>query len=353
MVCWQIFYCFMNIVYCDKIKIAYNDYYELFGGNMMKEVEREDEIDIYYMEQDDESTEKSDDGTSYDLIQKDENSNQNATARNEFKKNTRDQLMIRAGLRCSNPYCRKMTVAFDPDLGKTVSIGEAAHIVAAKNGGPRNDGNSKFTPEYIKNIDNGLWLCASCHSMIDKPGAEKKYDISILHEWKKQAECFYINQISKPRLDFINSLKDDIIGKVDFRFEEATGLQIALVTYVLCEDCNFSFLRGYPQFDGISEGDYFLEEYEAFYSWITSEHCIKLRSIINIEFDISYRVNYSDIKRYLYWKSMFEDALLSPNMSSIVDVTKKDIKLDNDNVYKVVFNNDIDALETYLNKVLN
>ena len=48
---------------------------------------------------------------------------------------------------------------------KRVSIGEAAHITAAAEGGPRY--NPDLTPEERSSIENGIWLCKSCARMID------------------------------------------------------------------------------------------------------------------------------------------------------------------------------------------
>ena len=321
----------------------------------VKEEMFKDARDIYYVECETDDEIDSED-PSYSIAQKDENGHDaNSTVRNEFKKNTREQLMIRAGLRCSNPFCRKMTVAFDPEIGKTISIGEAAHIVAAIKGGPRNDGRPEYNSKYIKSINNGLWLCSNCHSMIDKPGNEEKYSVELLHQWKNEAESIYINQISKPRLDFINSIKEDVIGRVDFKFEEASGLQIALVIYLLdtdFHDKSFSFLRANPFITEMEYGDGFLEEYLNFYNWITSSKCRKLYCILNVKLINPSKINYHDAPTYMRWKSIFEDELLANNFLNIVSVTEDKISTNSENVRKAIFKNNYDAIDELLKKVL-
>ena len=67
---------------------------------------------------------------------------------------------------------------------KRVSIGEAAHITAAAEGGPRY--NPDLTPEERSSIENGIWLCRSCARLIDSD--ERVYSIELLRMWKYAAE---------------------------------------------------------------------------------------------------------------------------------------------------------------------
>lgn len=87
---------------------------------------------------------------------------------------------------CSNPGCRRATVGpseSKPD--KVVITGEAAHIKAAQQGGPRYDENQ--SPEERRSIENGLWLCGACADLIDKNGGAD-YSVEVLVAWKQQAE---------------------------------------------------------------------------------------------------------------------------------------------------------------------
>lgn len=64
------------------------------------------------------------------------------------------------------------------------NIGKAAHIAAAAPGGPRYV--ASMTSNERSSIDNAIWLCSNCATMIDV--APEAYPISLLHEWKHQAE---------------------------------------------------------------------------------------------------------------------------------------------------------------------
>ena len=314
----------------------------------MKEKRIEDELDYYYIQASDENEVDPDDmDSSFELESQDENG-KTTNPRHEFRENTRRELMIRAGLRCSNPYCRKMTVAYDETIQKVVSIGEAAHIIAAKAGGPRNEKGSSYTSKEISSIDNGIWLCANCHSMIDKKGNEVQYSANLLRDWKKEAETRYIDQISKPRLDFINSLKDNLLD-TKFCFQEASALQIAIITYCAYEYKNISFGRATPWLDQNEEDDGFFDQYRKLHSWLTSTGKIKLKLIL----DLGMPTPESLVKDlYIYWKSKFVDALLSNNMTSFVISDKKTITIDCEKVFKIIFDGDYNKAQEYFDKII-
>lgn len=87
----------------------------------------------------------------------------------DFSSKTVDLLASRSGLICNNPNCYCLTIGPSENnpLVKT-KIGEAAHICAARKGEARYDEN--MDNNQRADISNGLWLCASCHTMIDKDG---------------------------------------------------------------------------------------------------------------------------------------------------------------------------------------
>ena len=64
------------------------------------------------------------------------------------------------------------------------NIGQAAHISAAAEGGPRYV--ASMTPEQRTSISNGLWLCSNCHDQIDRN--VETYTIQKLKQIKKEAE---------------------------------------------------------------------------------------------------------------------------------------------------------------------
>jgi len=104
--------------------------------------------------------------------------------RDDFDAKTKEILARRAGYRCSNPDCRKLTSGPQEDPAKAVSIGVAAHITAASEGGPRFD--SSLSPEERRSVDNGIWLCQNCAKLIDSD--VQRYTPELLCEWKRQAE---------------------------------------------------------------------------------------------------------------------------------------------------------------------
>jgi hypothetical protein len=104
--------------------------------------------------------------------------------RDNFTRSTVDILAKRVGYLCSNPNCRRPTVGANKQNDKSTIIGIGAHITAASYLGPRFD--NSLTPEQRRHIDNGIWLCSNCATLIDKD--EEKYSPELLRIWKEQAE---------------------------------------------------------------------------------------------------------------------------------------------------------------------
>ncbi len=90
----------------------------------------------------------------------------------------------RVAFKCSNPDCRKPTVGPNINDDKATIIGVAAHISAASIGGPRY--NPDLTTEQRISIDNGIWLCQNCATLIDKDW--ENYPTEKLLNWKNKAE---------------------------------------------------------------------------------------------------------------------------------------------------------------------
>ncbi|MBW8010476.1 MAG: hypothetical protein FVQ83_04425 [Chloroflexi bacterium] len=117
------------------------------------------------------------------------------TNRDDFRKPDIDALAKRAAYICSNPDCRKLTIA---PSGKTDSefifIGNAAHITAAATGGPRFDAG--LTSEQRSSIGNGIFLCRNCATMIDKNGGSD-YPVDLLLKWKKDHDSWVSVNLNK------------------------------------------------------------------------------------------------------------------------------------------------------------
>lgn len=105
-------------------------------------------------------------------------------SRDNFTKPTIELLGKRCGFLCSNPDCRKHTIGPNEDVEKTTLIGVAAHITAASPGGPRYDEN--LMPEQRIHINNGIWLCSNCATLIDKD--PEAFPVETLNEWRSHAE---------------------------------------------------------------------------------------------------------------------------------------------------------------------
>jgi hypothetical protein len=104
--------------------------------------------------------------------------------RDEFPLGVRRAVANRVGQHCSNPGCRKLTSGPSADPSRAVNMGRAAHITAAAKGGPRFD--LLLTTQERCSIDNAIWLCVGCASLIDAD--DKCYTTALLHEWKQRAE---------------------------------------------------------------------------------------------------------------------------------------------------------------------
>lgn len=105
--------------------------------------------------------------------------------RDDFPARTKEILAKRVRYKCSNPNCSKVTIGpQEGAMDAAMSIGIAAHITAAAPGGPRY--SASMTTDERSSIDNGIWLCSNCATMIDRD--EHKYTVDLLHEWKRQAE---------------------------------------------------------------------------------------------------------------------------------------------------------------------
>lgn len=103
--------------------------------------------------------------------------------RDDFKAPTVRIIAQRAGYRCSNQTCLRPTIGPD-GADDSASIGVAAHITAAAEGGPRYD--PTLTPEERAAAENGIWLCQTCSRLVDADVISHSTD--QLEEWKTLAE---------------------------------------------------------------------------------------------------------------------------------------------------------------------
>ena len=111
--------------------------------------------------------------------------------RHEFTAQTKETLAKRVRYSCSNPICCKSTIGPHSESGKSALVGVAAHITGASPGGPRY--NDSLKEDERRSIENGIWLCVNCSTLIDKD--ESSYSTILLKKWKEDAEEKSLNEL--------------------------------------------------------------------------------------------------------------------------------------------------------------
>ncbi len=115
--------------------------------------------------------------------------------RDDFSKAVKQVLAERVAWRCSNPDCRNVTVGPHMDPAKRVNLGQACHIEAAAEGGPRY--NKDMTKAQRCSPDNGIWLCSIHAREIDAD--PDRFSVNHLREWKLTAEQYALEELGKVR----------------------------------------------------------------------------------------------------------------------------------------------------------
>lgn len=105
--------------------------------------------------------------------------------RDEFTSETKRTVAERVAWRCSFPGCTLPTVGpSEDDDGKSVRLGEAAHITAASPNGPRFDAG--LSSAQRRAASNGIWMCRPHARLVDAD--EDNYSTETLKHWKRLAE---------------------------------------------------------------------------------------------------------------------------------------------------------------------
>jgi hypothetical protein len=115
--------------------------------------------------------------------------------RDDFSADTIRKLGERVNLHCSNPTCRAPTKARHTESEKSTSVGKACHIHAASPGGPRYQPSQ--TEEQRESIENGVWLCETCGTKVDKDS--ERFPADVLRAWKTLAEHEANERLGVPR----------------------------------------------------------------------------------------------------------------------------------------------------------
>lgn len=96
----------------------------------------------------------------------------------------------KSGNRCA--ICKQELAYTEATSSNNVLIGEQAHIVAQKEGGPR--GNSNLSLDERDSYPNLILLCANHHTIIDADA--EKYSIEKLHQIKREHELWVSEKLS-------------------------------------------------------------------------------------------------------------------------------------------------------------
>ena len=108
-----------------------------------------------------------------------------AGTRDDFTQRTKNDLALRASHHCS--LCKCSTVGPSEEAPNAVTIiGVAAHICAAAPGQGARRYDAGMTSEDRSHIDNGIWLCASCSTLIDRD--EERFTVKNLRNIKRDHE---------------------------------------------------------------------------------------------------------------------------------------------------------------------
>lgn len=172
--------------------------------------------------------------------------------RDSFSQATKTNLAKRAAYLCSCPDCRAFTLGARADGDGVINIGVAAHITAASAGGPRFDPLIDAADRASE--QNGLWLCANCHTRID--ANPEHFTIAMLREWKLEAEARSFEHLGRRPQDLDQAVhfQPEIVA-YDYLFLkaqlEAKGPSIeetvdAWRQAALRDVADFKALRGWP-----------------------------------------------------------------------------------------------------------
>lgn len=99
----------------------------------------------------------------------------------EFAARVKKVLAGRAAYRCSFPGCGKATIGPGYDAAEVCSIGIAAHIFSAAQGGPRGQGGESAS--FLASAENGIWLCVEHATLVDN-NRGTRYPLETLRRFK-------------------------------------------------------------------------------------------------------------------------------------------------------------------------
>jgi hypothetical protein len=186
----------------------------------------------------------------------------------DFSQKVKETLKQRAAFICSNPDCRKMTIAPSIEAEDKVQyMGKCAHITAASKGGPRYD--EKLKPEERASINNGIFLCANCADLIDKNDG-LDYPESLLRKWKEDHDKWIATHLNK------SIHQSDNFSFAANSFNQMGGINASVVNI---DSRNLSHIDTSKEHDKavFKQAEIILDEDTLIYiaNWLTSDESIK------------------------------------------------------------------------------
>lgn len=122
----------------------------------------------------------------------------------EFPPEVKDEIAQAAMHFCSKRDCLHFTGYANED-GKPRAIAQAAHLIPAGKRGPRCKPGTEEA--YIRSAKNGIWLCASCHLLVDQN--PQTFPEADLQRWKEQHEALMKSIVGKDLELVVAELRND------------------------------------------------------------------------------------------------------------------------------------------------
>ncbi len=107
----------------------------------------------------------------------------------------RDKTLLwgRAAARCNHPSCKRFLVEPATSEDAEAMFGQAAHIIAHGETGPRAD--PSYPADRLDTYENLILLCGNCHAIVDKQ--PNTYTPADLRAWKQEHES-WVQQVTEP-----------------------------------------------------------------------------------------------------------------------------------------------------------
>ena len=133
----------------------------------------------------------------------------------DFSRTTVNALEKRVANRCSFPGCKALTSGPSAESESAVSnTGTACHIYAASDG-PAARRVKNISTVQLKNISNGIWMCATHGRLIDTD--ESTYSPDNLIEWRRIAERKASLMQAFGEEGIHKYLKEELLASIDIR----------------------------------------------------------------------------------------------------------------------------------------